>query len=62
MYIPKLTIPNNKSIGIWSNLLSKFVGIINFNKVKDGKEPSEILAEREYDYEMTGHEHEHRPF
>lgn len=31
-------------------------------ELEDGKEPSQILAEIEYDYEMTGHEHEHRLF
>lgn len=34
-----------------------------FNReVEDGKEPSDIVSEIEYDYEMAGHEHEHRWF
>ena len=31
-------------------------------ELENGKEPSDILDEIEYDYEMTGHEHEHRFF
>ena len=31
-------------------------------ELENGKEPSQVLAEIEYDYEMTGHEHEHRFF
>lgn len=31
-------------------------------ELKKGKEPDEILGEIEYDYEMTGHEQEHRLF
>ena len=29
-------------------------------ELEDGKEPGDIVDEIEYDYEMTGHEHEHR--
>ena len=31
-------------------------------ELEAGKEPADILGEIEYDYEMTGHEHEHRFF